>query len=148
MKFACLLKGWNGPSASMARKYRRCTGHSAPALQLPGLGHDGREQRPWARTRRFVPTQSHLAAAGAWRGRARGCRAPSGTTSLAPCPVPRSSGTVNYFLCARAARAGPPPPRLVGGQAPALKHRPLGPALHAARSDLGTPGQGRLHGII
>ena len=34
-----------------------------------------------------------------------------------------------------------PPPRLGGGRGPALKHRPLGPALHEPRSDLGTPGR-------
>ena len=94
-RLACLLNGWNGPSASMALRNRSvsfpccsssrtCTGHPAPALQLSGFGHDGRQQGPWARTRPFVPTQSHFAAGGACCGRAKGCKTSSGTTSLPP----------------------------------------------------------------
>ena len=63
---------------------RACTGHPAPALQLSGFGHDGRQQGPWARTHPFVPTQSHFAAGGACCGRAKGCKASSGTTPLPP----------------------------------------------------------------
>ena len=96
---ACWI-GWNGPSASIARRYcsvsrpccscsRRCTGHPAPALQLSGLGHDGRQQGPWARTRPFVPTQIPFRSC--WCLPRAGLRGARRRPVQHPCPLPGAS---------------------------------------------------------